>query len=49
MDLEPDFGRRFEALTALLFATLGWLYFVALRAPEPVPGTDDFHQKNVAA
>jgi hypothetical protein len=37
IDLEPDFGRRFETLTALLFATMGWLYFVALRAPEPVP------------
>jgi hypothetical protein len=34
-DLEPDFTRRFQMLTALVFATLGWLYFVVgLRAPE---------------
>jgi len=35
IDLEPDFARRFDALTALVFSTLGWLYFVALRTPEP--------------
>jgi hypothetical protein len=43
IDLEPDFGRRFEALTVLLFATLGWLYANALPAQPiaaPRPAAD---------
>jgi hypothetical protein len=38
IDLEPDAGRHFEALTALMFATLGWLYAVAMQA-QPVAGS----------
>lgn len=35
IDLEPDFAYRFRTLTAVVFAALGWLYFVVgLHAPE---------------
>ena len=29
--LDPDATRRFELMTVLLFAAMGWLYFVDLR------------------
>jgi len=31
--LDPDAVRRFELMSVLLFAALGWLYFVQLRLP----------------
>jgi hypothetical protein len=33
LDLDPDWARHFEVLTALLFAAVGWIYFEALRPP----------------
>ena len=40
---DPDATRRFELLTVLLFAAMGWLYFVQLRprAPEAPAQTTD--------
>ena len=29
--LDPDAPRRFELMTVLLFAAMGWLYFAELR------------------
>ena len=33
--LDPDATRRFELMSVLLFAAMGWLYFV--RAPRCAP------------
>ena len=43
IELEPDAIRRFELLSALIFACVGWLYFGFLRSlpkPSDVPSTD---------
>ena len=37
--LEPDAGRRFQTLTAILFAALAWFYAAVLRAPRSVPSS----------
>jgi len=40
LDLDPDWGRHFEVLTAVVFAAVAWVYFQALRpAPAPVSPT----------
>src|SRR4029079_6252335 len=40
LDLDPDCGRHFEVLTAVVFAAVAWVYFQALRpAPAPVSPT----------
>jgi hypothetical protein len=38
IELQPDAVRRFEMLSALVFACVGWLTFAALRPP---PGSSD--------
>jgi hypothetical protein len=42
VDLDPEYARRFEVLTALVFATVAWINFEVMRPPvtPPAPAAD---------